>query len=123
MTFRAAVERSGKGREVEIKRDGHGFPLNEAQERKHRLARSAFLVNTLLLALPIARGYAQGIPGPIEPRAGSWKTHVLAAGSELRLAAPPPGAAPPDSGSRLSSLLSRARRRPQRCPSQLRRTR
>jgi hypothetical protein len=50
---------------------------------------AALLVTPLLLALPLARVNAQGVPGPIEPRAGSWKTHVLAAGSELRLAAPP----------------------------------
>jgi membrane-associated phospholipid phosphatase len=50
---------------------------------------AALLVTTLLLALPVARVNAQGVPGPIEPRAGSWKTHVLAAGNELRLAAPP----------------------------------
>ena len=54
---------------------------------------AALLLNTLLLALPLARLNAQGVPGPIEPRAGSWKTHVLAAGSELRLAAPPDAAA------------------------------
>lgn len=50
---------------------------------------AGLLVNTLLLAFPEARVSAQGAPGLVEPRAGSWKTHVLAGGSELRLAAPP----------------------------------
>src|SRR5215472_4920775 len=52
-----------------------------------------FLVNTLPFALPAEHAAAQVMPGPVEPRAGSWKTHVLASGSELRLPAPPDRAA------------------------------
>jgi len=41
--FRQAIDRSVAEREVEIKRDGRGFPLNEGDERRHRLARSRFM--------------------------------------------------------------------------------
>ena len=68
---------------------------------------AALLLNTLLLALPLARLNAQGVPGPIEPRAGSWKTHVLAAGSELRLAAPPDAAATRAELAELRALAAR----------------
>src|SRR5215470_302666 len=52
-----------------------------------------FLVNTLPFALPVEHAAAQAGPAPVEPRAGSWKTHVLASGSDLRLPAPPDRAA------------------------------
>jgi hypothetical protein len=41
--FRATVDRSVTSDEAEIKRDGRGFPLNEHEERRHRLARSDFI--------------------------------------------------------------------------------
>jgi hypothetical protein len=44
-----------------------------------------------LLGWTALSGWAQ--PGAVEPRAGTWKTHVLASGSELRLPAPPATAA------------------------------
>jgi hypothetical protein len=51
----------------------------------------AILISGLMLfAALVPPAWAQ--TGPVEPRAGTWKTHVLASGSELRLP-PPPGAA------------------------------
>jgi hypothetical protein len=44
-----------------------------------------------LLPWIVAPGWAQ--TGPLEPRAGTWKTHILASGSELRLPPPPDAAA------------------------------
>ena len=41
--FRGAVDRSERPNDVDIKRDGRGFPLNEGDERRHRLARSDFI--------------------------------------------------------------------------------
>jgi membrane-associated phospholipid phosphatase len=45
--------------------------------------------NFLLLTAVANLASAQTVSGPIEPRAGAWKTWVLKSGSELRLPPPP----------------------------------
>jgi hypothetical protein len=45
------------------------------------------IVGLMLLAGSAVSGWAQ--TGPVEPRAGTWKTHVLSSGRELRLPTPP----------------------------------
>jgi membrane-associated phospholipid phosphatase len=58
--------------------------------RRNRARKSwLFLLCSLLLAGITITASAQIVSGPIEPRAGTWKTWVLASGSELRLPAPP----------------------------------
>src|SRR5215475_15731536 len=66
-----------------------------------------FLVKTLPFALPAEHAAAQVMPGPVEPRAGSWKTHVLASGSELRLPAPPDRAATQAELAEIKALAAR----------------
>jgi len=65
------------------------------------------LVNSSLFALPVEHAAAQGALGSIEPRAGSWKTHVLASGSELRLPAPPDRAATQAELAEIKALAAR----------------
>jgi hypothetical protein len=48
-----------------------------------------FLTCGFLLAGITITASAQTVSGPIEPRAGAWKTWVLKSGSELRLPPPP----------------------------------
>jgi membrane-associated phospholipid phosphatase len=56
-----------------------------------RLARAIAIIELTLLGWIAPPGWAQ--TGLVEPRAGTWKTHVLASGSELRLPPPPDAAA------------------------------
>ena len=51
------------------------------------------LTFNFLLASSTIAAYAQTVSGPIEPRAGTWKTWVLKSGSELRLPPPPDASA------------------------------
>jgi hypothetical protein len=49
--------------------------------------RTIATIAVTLLGWTASTGWAQS--GAVEPHAGTWKTHVLASGSELRLPAPP----------------------------------
>jgi hypothetical protein len=60
----------------------------------------------LLLGITIT-GSAQTVSGPIEPRAGMWKTWVLKSGSELRLRPPPDAQATASEIQELRALAGR----------------
>lgn len=67
-----------------------------------------FLTCGFLLAGVTITASAQTVSGPIEPRAGTWKTWVLKSGSELRLPAPPDAQT---TSSEIEELRSLAKRR------------
>jgi hypothetical protein len=55
-----------------------------------RGTRTIIMIGLIFLGLSAAPGRAQ--TASVEPRAGTWKTHVLTSGSELRLPSPPDAA-------------------------------
>jgi hypothetical protein len=61
----------------------------------------------LLLAGITITGSAQTVSGPIEPRAGTWKTWVLKSGGELRLRPPPDAQATASEIQELRALAGR----------------
>jgi PAP2 superfamily len=66
-----------------------------------------FLTSSFLLAGITITASAQTVPGPIEPRAGTWKTWVLKSGSELRLRPPPDAQATASEMQELRALAGR----------------
>jgi membrane-associated phospholipid phosphatase len=63
--------------------------------------------NFLLLTAVTNLASAQTVSGPIEPRAGTWKTWVLKSGSELRLPPPPDATATTTEIQELRALAGR----------------
>jgi hypothetical protein len=66
-----------------------------------------FLTCGFLLAGITITASAQTVTGPIEPRAGTWKTWVLKSGSELRLRPPPDAQATSSEIEELRALAGR----------------
>ena len=66
-----------------------------------------FLTCGFLLAGVTITASAQTVSGPIEPRAGTWKTWVLKSGSELRLRPPPDAQATASEMQELRALAGR----------------
>ena len=66
-----------------------------------------FLTCSFLLAGITITASAQTVSGPIEPRAGTWKTWVLKSGSELRLRPPPDAQATASEIQELRALAGR----------------
>ena len=74
----------------------------------NRTNRPAVLVLVSFLLIGFAStAPAQTAAGPIEPRAGTWKTQVLASGSALRPPAPPDAAATQAELAELRTLVAR----------------
>jgi hypothetical protein len=68
---------------------------------------SLFLMCSLLSLGITITASAQTVSGPIEPRAGTWKTWVLKSGSELRLPPPPDTSATANEIQELRALAGR----------------
>src|SRR5262245_15717878 len=70
-------------------------PMPETRQSLRRAARrggTAALAAAALLAACAATGPSGNAP-PVEPRAGTWKTWVIASATEIRVPAPPDAAA------------------------------
>jgi hypothetical protein len=66
-----------------------------------------FLMSSFLLAGITITASAQTVSGPVEPRAGTWRTWVLKSGSELRLRPPPDAQATASEIQELRALAGR----------------